>query len=52
MRDFEETMNRLNELYDAVRNYLTWYDTDAEGLEPCDRELDYWIDEMRRLTDD
>lgn len=53
MDDFEEAMNRLTDLYEAVRIYLSWYDTAAESHdEPCDRELDYWLSEMRRLTDD
>lgn len=53
MRDFEEAMNRLTELYEAVRIYLSWYDMAMEpNDEPCDVELDYWLSEMRRLTDD
>lgn len=49
--DFEQEMNRLNELDEAVKSYFSLLWAATEGSEEPDEEgMNYWFEEMERLS--
>ena len=50
MSEFADEMKRLNDLDDAVRIYLSHLAAFEQGAEQDGRYVDYWRDELERLT--
>lgn len=49
--DFEQEMNRLTALDEAVKSYFSLVWAAMEGSEEADEEgMNHWFEEMERLT--